>query len=260
MTPFTLALLWALLFPCISAQVQSQWKTLAAVPTGPLHEHATVALSNTTIAVLGGVTQAGAVLDTLYIYSIPSNTWQKAASLPVTINHANAAAVGGKIYVLGGMTGATWAGTSQCWAYDPTTDRWSAIASMPSSEARGSAVVGVHNKTIWLASGKAGSGGESLTTVSAFDTAAGEWREDIPAAAKTIPEGRDHGGGGIIGDKFYQVGGSLGAISNRKDTVFVLELGDLGKGWVTAKGRMPTPRRGFATGIIGGKIYTFGGE
>lgn len=40
----------------------------------------------------------------------------------------------------------------------------------------------------------------------------------------------------------------------------VLDLDDLGKGWATAKGRMPTPRRGFATGIVGTKIYTFGGE
>ena len=52
----------------------------------------------------------------------------------------------------------------------------------------------------------------------------------------------------------------MGAISNRKDTVFVLDLEDLSAGWTTAKGKMPTPRRGFATGIVGTKFYTFGGE
>ncbi|KAK1753234.1 kelch repeat-containing protein [Echria macrotheca] len=253
-------LLLSTLLPLAAAQVTAQWKTLAVVPTGPLHEHATVALSPTTLAIVGGVTQKGAVLDTLYLYSIPTNTWKKAASLPVTINHANAAVVDGLLYVLGGMTGASWAGNPKAWLYDPATDKWSNLPAMPTSEARGSAVMGVYNKTVWLASGKTGSGGESVTTVSAFDTTTQKWLTDIPAAAKNIPEGRDHGGGGIIGTKFYQLGGSLGPISNRKDTVFVLDLADLSKGWITAKGKMPTPRRGFATGIVGNKIYTFGGE
>lgn len=119
--------------------------------------------------------------------------------------------------------------------------------------------MGVYNKTIWLASGKTGSGGRSVTTVSAFDTVTGKWRE-IPSAAKNIPEGRDHGGGGVIGTKFYQIAGSDGAIANRKDTVYVLDLEGLERGWMTAKGRMPTPRRGFATAVVGEEIWTFGGE
>ncbi|KAK3377597.1 kelch domain-containing protein [Podospora didyma] len=239
---------------------QSAWKTLAPVPAGAIHEHSTVALSTTQLAIIGGVLQTGGVIDSVYIYDIPKDSWQKVASLPVTINHANAAAVDGKIYVLGGMTGASWAGTPKCWAYDPPSNKWTSIASMTTSEARGSAVAGVYNRTIWLASGKTGSGGESVATVSAYDVITGQWLTSIPEKAKRIPGGRDHGGGGVIGTKFYQIAGSLGPISNRTDTVFVLDLEDLAKGWITAKGRMPTPRRGFATAVVGKKFYTFGGE
>jgi N-acetylneuraminic acid mutarotase len=257
---WALAIRFASSHPSKATWATGSWKSLADVPTGPIHEHSTVALSSTELAIVGGVRPPGTVIDSVYIYNIPKDSWRKAASLPVTINHANAAVVDGKIYVLGGMTGANWAGTPKCWVYDPAKDKWASITAMPRAEARGSAVMGVYNKTIWLASGKTGSGGESVTTVSAYDTVSGAWLTSIPGPAKHIPEGRDHGGGGIIGTEFYQLGGSLGPISNRKDTVFVLDLEDLTKGWVTKRGRMPTPRRGFATGVVGTKIYTFGGE
>ncbi|KAK3322911.1 hypothetical protein B0H66DRAFT_515627 [Apodospora peruviana] len=246
--------------PVNTRETHASWKPLVDYPAGPIHEHACVTLSATQIAVIGGVLQTGAVLSSIYIYDIPRNTWTKVASLPVTINHANAAAVSGKIYVLGGMTGSSWAGTPKCWVYDPITDKWTSIPSMPAGEARGSAVVGLYNNTIWLASGKTGSGGTSVTTVSAYDTVAGQWLTSLPEQARNIPEGRDHGGGGIVGTKFYQMGGSLGPISNRKDTVFVLDLDDLKSGWMTRGGRMPTPRRGFASAVVGTKVYTFGGE
>jgi N-acetylneuraminic acid mutarotase len=237
----------------------SGWSTLASVPTGPLHEHSIVVLSPTKLAIIGGVLQAPTVLNTVYIYDIPSNTWTKAVNFPVAINHANAAVVDGKLYVLGGMIGAGWVGTEKSWVYDLAADKWTAVPSMPASEARGSAAMGVYNKTIWLASGKTGSGGKSLTTVSAFDSITQKWLT-IPEPAKNIPEGRDHGGGVIIGTRFYQLGGSLQEIANRKDTVFVLDLENLSKGWITAKGRMPTPRRGIAVAAIETKIFTFGGE
>lgn len=237
------------------------WHTLARVPVGPIHEHSTVALPGGRLATIGGVLQSARVIDTVAIYHVANNSWTSAAPLPITINHANAADVDGVLYVLGGMTGANWAGTGQSWWYDEAANKWVALPSMPASETlRGSAAVGVYNGTVWLASGKTRSGGDSVTAVSAFDTRAKKWRTDVPAAARNIPEGRDHGGGAVVGSKFYQIAGSLKEIANRKDTVFVLDLEDLAAGWKTAKGRMPTPRRGFATGTVGTKIYTFGGE
>ncbi|KAK3370945.1 hypothetical protein B0T24DRAFT_680086 [Lasiosphaeria ovina] len=73
-------------------------------------KQAATTLSSTQLVIIDGVLQTGAVLDSVYLYDIPKNAWKKLAPLPVAINHANAAAVDGKIYVLGGMTGASWAG------------------------------------------------------------------------------------------------------------------------------------------------------
>lgn len=238
----------------------ASWRTLARMPAGNIHEHSVVALSPTQLVSVGGVLQQGGPISSVYLYDLVKDSWKKLASLPVTINHANAAVVDGKLYVLGGMTGSGWVGNPTTWLYDQAADKWTTLASMPASEARGSAVMGVYNKTVWLASGKTKSGGESVATVSAFDTATGRWLDTIPAKAKNLPEGRDHGGGGIVGTKYYQIAGSLGPLTNRTDTVFVLDLENLAAGWARAKGRMPTPRRGFATALIGSKFYTFGGE
>ncbi|KAK0718464.1 hypothetical protein B0T26DRAFT_872662 [Lasiosphaeria miniovina] len=73
-----------------------------------------VALAPTQLAIIGRILQAG-VIDSVHIYDIPEDSWKKVASLPKTIDHGNAAAVDGKIYVLGSVTGANWAGTLRSW-------------------------------------------------------------------------------------------------------------------------------------------------
>jgi len=241
-------------------QSSGMWKTLAPVPVGPFHEESTVAISDTKIAIIGGILARGGMTDYVGIYDIPTNTWTRGAPLPVPINHANAAVVGGKIYVLGGMTGAAWAGDGRSWVYDPYTNVWTALTPMPGGAGRGSAAMGVYNGTIWMAGGKTnGMGGASVDTVSAYHVESGTWLE-VPSAAKHIPGARDHGGGAVVGTKFYQLGGSQDGIPNRKDTVFILDLQNVVRGWTTAQGRMPTPRRGLAAAAVGTKIYTFGGE
>jgi len=111
-----------------------------------------------------------------------------------------------------------------------------------------------------VAGGKAGTGTKSVDTVSAFDTASRKWLTNLPVAASRIPGARDHVGGAIVGHKFYVVGGRDTETTNVKDTVFVLDLENLGAGWKTSAAKVPTARGGLATAAVGSKIYTFGGE
>lgn len=111
-----------------------------------------------------------------------------------------------------------------------------------------------------VAGGKAGTGTKSVDTVSAFDTASRKWLTSLPVAASRIPGARDHVGGAVVGHKFYVLGGRDTATTNVKDTLFVLDLEDLGAGWKTSQSSLPTARGGLATAAVGGKIYTFGGE
>jgi N-acetylneuraminic acid mutarotase len=75
-----------------------------------------------------------------------------------------------------------------------------------------------------------------------------------------LPEARDHAGAAVVGSKMYVLGGRKDGQANKKDTVFVLDLCDLEKGWKTHGAKMPTARGGVATGVVGRKVYVFGGE
>ena len=251
----------------------SQWTTLAPIPLFPRQEHSTVFLPPSSFAILGGVipiaNSTGVNTTSLVqLYDIPSNTWKSLAPLPTPLNHANAASVDGKLYVLGGLEVASdgaWRGTSKSWVYDPISDIWTEIERIPEGDGRGSAAVGVHDGVVFLAGGMSvlhavqGGQQETVAAVSAFDTVAGKWLS-LPEKARQLPEGRDHAGAAVVDGKLFVIGGRDHGQANVKGTVYVLDLEDLSAGWTTKNGVMPTPRGGVAAAAVGGKVYTFGGE
>ncbi|KFA76925.1 hypothetical protein S40288_06205 [Stachybotrys chartarum IBT 40288] len=254
---------------------RGSWQSLAPIPIAPRQEHGTVAISSNTIAIVGGIIPSGIVSNgtgfnttsIVQLYDILDNQWTSGASAPVEVNHPNLAAVDGKIYLLGGLgdTGAAWDGFPDSFVYDSATNNWDSIEPMPIDERRGSAAVGVYNKTIYLAGGlrtlelRIGGIQATMDVVSAFDTVSGKWTP-VPEIARRIPEGRDHAGGAVVGHHFYVLGGRRDGLASLKDTVFVLDLEDMERGWRTSEGRFPTPRGGLSAATIGHLIYTFGGE
>jgi len=185
------------------------------------------------------------------------------------MNHLNAAAVDGKIYVLGGLAPApgtewpptsVWPAVNDCWVYNPAQDTWTRLpTNVTDNQLRGAAAVGVHGKVIYLAGGMTDGLGGSVATVSAYDTVSGEWLK-LPSKATDMPAARDHAGAAVIGNTFYVLGGRDHGQANVKDDVFALDLLNLESGWMTKEGKMPTPRGGICVGNVDGKVYTFGGE
>ncbi|KAK4040498.1 hypothetical protein C8A01DRAFT_15646 [Parachaetomium inaequale] len=262
--------------PCNSPS--PHWKTLSPIALYPRQEHTTLALNRTTLAILGGIVPNGLptqfnTTSLLQLYSIPTNKWHPAplAPMPVALNHPNAAAVDGKIYLLGGLDDrgdGIWRGTGRSWVYDPTTNTWAELPGIPDVP-RGSAAMGVDERTgvVYLAGGMTqlplieGAGEqESVDVVSAFDTRKGEWVAALPAGVKAMPGRRDHAGAVVVDRVMYVLGGRDRGQHNVRGDVFALDLGRLGKGWVTKAGKMPTPRGGVCAGAVAGKVYVFGGE
>ncbi|KAK0382817.1 hypothetical protein NLU13_9912 [Sarocladium strictum] len=240
-----------------------RWQKLAPIPS-PRQEQATVALSDTKIAIVGGIVSnengTGVVTtDLVQVYDIPSDSWSTVEPLPSAMNHPNAAVVNGKLYLLGGLTPeetAAWQATTACWVYDPEGDVWAELEDMPEDEGRGSA-------TIVLVPGPAGEQ-RSVATVTTYDTETGEW-----SVWPSLPLERDHAGGAVIDGKMYVLGGRRFGQTNVTDTVFSLDLSSPEEGWTTSDARMPTPRGGLAAGTVSVKakdgyltslVYTFGGE
>lgn len=182
------------------------------------------------------------------------------------MNHGNIASAGGKVYILGRLSGggSLWTGLGDNFVYDPAVDIWDRLPSPPSGTERGASAMGVCGKRIIVAGGllyvNLTSGSDqlsselSVTTVSMFDTETRKWKY-----LQDFPEGRDHFGGQVIWDVFYVIGGCLSGRTNVRGTMFALNLMNPELGW-TLKTPIPTARGGISTTTIGTKIFTFGGE
>jgi N-acetylneuraminic acid mutarotase len=240
------------------------FKPLAPLLT-PRQEHGVTAVGND-IYLIGGIGN-GSAINTIEIYNIKTNSSSMGPPLPISYHHPNVATVDGKLYVLGGITGAGgWKASAKSYLLDPSSPNkaWKEIADVP--VARGSAVVGVHGKTIWLAGGEQNKpGGDPtakgsgnmlpLDTVTSYDTTSNKWttHDNIP-----LPEAREHTGAAVIDDIFYAVAGRKGGAANNRATVFALNLTTPTK-W-NLRAEIPSPRGGISTAQVGKKIYTFGGE
>jgi N-acetylneuraminic acid mutarotase len=180
------------------------------------------------------------------------------------MHHPNVAVVGNKLYVLGGISGLiNWRSVPNSYEYDPATNKWKTIEPMPNP--RGSAAVGVHGSTVYLAGGlqtrEANAKGRlesmaAVDVVSSYDTISGKWTSHPDLK---LPEARDHGGGVVLGDTFYFVGGRVGNPQANRGTLFALNVTSPKPAW-TQLATMPSQRGGIAVAAIANKIYVFGGE
>jgi N-acetylneuraminic acid mutarotase len=191
------------------------------------------------------------------VYNTVNNSWSEVAPLPLAAHHTNVASVDGKLYYLGGLFSKANIFQSEAlptsYRYDPALNKWEEIAPMPNP--RGSAVVGVHGKAIYLAGGLL-SGMRSVDIVSSYDTVTNKWTS---LDALKLPEARDHAGGAVVDGVFYVVGGRVGMPNGNRATVYSLNLTSPSAKWTT-KAAMPAPRGGLAAAATGKRIYTFGGE
>jgi N-acetylneuraminic acid mutarotase len=230
------------------------WKSLAPIAGGTRQEHST-GTTGSKILIIGGMVN-GDSINKVEIYDIEKDSWSNGPSLPVAMHHPNIASVDGNIYVLGGLTGTTWAATGQSFRYDAVDNKWVKLAEMTDNPS-GSSVLGVSGKTVYVASGlqSNGTGRKSSKALASYDITANTWKTyDV-----LLPEGRDHAGGGLIDGVLYIMGGRLGSPTATRGTTLALNLTAQPLKWVE-KTPLPTKRGGFPSVVIGKKIFTFGGE
>jgi N-acetylneuraminic acid mutarotase len=196
------------------------WKALAPLPTKRGSANAVVVSGK--IYVIGGAglhpgsketvvhpTRPHRALDTNEVYDPVTNRWEARSAMPTARNHAAAAAVGSRIYVIGGRIGSAFisraSNTDVVEMYDPATDQWGPLlAAMPTARSAGS--WGVFRDRIYVA------GGEQRTpefqktfrAVEAYDPAGNRWTILPPM---DFPR---HGmAGDIIDGKFHLVSGDV---------------------------------------------------
>jgi N-acetylneuraminic acid mutarotase len=118
--------------------------------------------------------------------------WTQRASLLNARNHTAAAAVGGFVYCVGGQHNQEEAEDpqSQVDRYDPTTDTWTQVASLPAPRSHLTGGTFTMNGRIIVVGGGAGFGNPQRTVFS-YDPASNKWITLglLPAARSTVVAG-----------------------------------------------------------------------
>lgn len=211
------------------------------------------------IYVVGGIGPRAQTLVSATAYDPSTRTWKSLPDLPEPISHAGVVCAMGRLYVVGGfgpigirLRGfmfARWDPLDSVWIYDPRAARWSSGPKMPGG--RGAGGIAVARGAIWYVGGIA-EDREVSADLFRLDLATNSWERK--AGMSTA---RDHLRMEAVGERLF-------AISGRKDdlrfNLSAVERYEIETGAWTRAADFPNPRGGLASAVLGGRIYTFGGE
>jgi non-specific serine/threonine protein kinase len=220
------------------------WQALA--PALSKRTEVAAAAAANRIVVAGGYRADGATVSTVEVFDVGSGRWEPGPDLPVPVNHAMSAAVGGRIYVFGGYLSSNRP-TDVAFTLDG--DQWRQVASLPQPRAAGTAVA--LGDTVYVAGGIGANGLAADMLV--YDAAADRW-----STAPGPPSRREHLGGAGFGGIVYTVGGRTGGLSTN---LTAFEAYDPRTSAWTRLPDLPTRRGGLAaTATCTGLIVAIGGE
>jgi N-acetylneuraminic acid mutarotase len=195
---------------------------------------------------------SNALVGTIRIADFP---WTSRRPAPTTRQHAAAAVIDGRLYLVGGQltgTGVTpGPATGVLEIYDPATDTWTTGASMPTPR-MGLVAATVGGKLYAIGGATDGFQSPNATgTVEVYDPATNTWAAGVP-----MPTARAYAGGAAVeGGRVIVAGGRTQAT----DVLGVVESYDPAtQAWSTLPS-LPTARRDLAATSIGGTLYAAGG-
>ncbi len=118
------------------------------------------------------------MVNTLEVYDPANDTWTTKAPMPTTRVQMGSAVINGKLFVVGGTTNGTAAGSlATLEVYDPVNDTWMTKASMPTS--RYALGAGEVNGILYAVSGYI-VGDISVNTVEAYNPTTDTWTTVAP--------------------------------------------------------------------------------
>jgi N-acetylneuraminic acid mutarotase len=205
------------------------------------------------VQVGGKLYLAGGKSNVQQVYDPATNAWANVAPLPAPtpLDHIQAAAVGGRIYYIGGLTSYPGPSVGSVYIYDPASNTFTTGAPMPAGRDRGAGGVAVYDGKVYIAGGL--HAGITVGWFDVYDPATNTW-----ASLPDLPHRRDHFQGAVVNDRFWAIGGRVSSSSFR---VGYNEAYDFATGrWVTGFAPLPTLRGGFATAVFGTEIAVIGGE
>src|SRR5262252_3486479 len=148
-------------------------------------------------------------IDNAWEYDPAADSWKALAPMPTKRGSPVAVAAGGKIYVIGGRTGAAFisvaTNTNIVEEYDPATDSWGpSKARMPS--ARSAVAWGTYRDRIYIAGGEFQDDSmmAAFRAFEAYQPATNSW-----TILPRMPVPRHGLAGGVVGNRIHLVSGEV---------------------------------------------------
>lgn len=181
------------------------------------------------------------------VSSPPSITasWAAQRDVPIGLSAAAAASVDGKIYLIGGRSGASV--SPRTLRYDPSSNAWAALPEKPTAVADVQAVV--LGGKIYIPGGEQADRSVS-TVLEVYDPANQSWQ-----SRAALPQPRSGYGLAAVDGRLYLFGGWDGS-QVRAETLVYDPATDQ---WLE-QAPMPTARAYSAAVTVDGRIYVLGGE
>jgi hypothetical protein len=226
-----------------SAGSAARWRRIADIPTA--RSEVAAVLFRGGIYVIGGF-GGGNIVER---YDIGLDRWSRAPDLPVSVDHAMAAAFetgeAAGIYVIGGNAGAPIA---RAFVLAPGASSWREIARMPNP--RSQAATAVVGNVVYVFGGY--DGARLVAPTYAYDVTTGRWRE---VAAILTP--RDHLAGATLRGRACAIGGRRLSLTTN---LGAFECYDPQRDAWEKMPDAPTPRGGVGAATYGDSLIFVGGE
>jgi N-acetylneuraminic acid mutarotase len=192
-------------------------------------------------AVDGGNVDGGAAADG------GPGTWRPVASLPSPRQEIAAAALGGDLYLVGGLVSGTRA-TRSVLRYRAAEDRWTAVADYPLAVDH-AAAASAQGRLFVMGGSENFNANAPLRKVFAYDPGRDAWD-----ARADLPRGRWGGAAAAVGDRIFFAGG----LGDGATEVFAYDA--VHDTWSTLADVAAVPRDHLAAAAAGGKVYFVGGR
>jgi N-acetylneuraminic acid mutarotase len=184
--------------------------------------------------------------------------WAFVADMPLDLEATAGASDGTYFYAAGGFSFSTGDNSDTLYRYNPSTNAWDQMASMPQALAMGTAVYYPTTNKIYVFGGADFNSGDNFDTTFIYDIATNMW-----SSGAAMPDVRSFSAGGYVSStgKIYILSGyNTGFVDSAQPNTW--EYDPVANTWndLTATVPYPHPAGGFAYGVINNKLYTAGGR
>jgi N-acetylneuraminic acid mutarotase len=176
-------------------------------------------------------------------------SWTSLAAMPTARGGLGVAVASGKIFAIGGSNSNLELNVNE--AYEPNADRWSIKAPMPT--ARSGFAIAVYDNKIYVIGGAVGA---SFTgNVEVYDPLTDIWHTKA-----SMPTPRADLYASIVNGKIYLIGGKIySSTAPYYRQTDINEVYDPATNTWSTNASMPNAVQGYASAVIGSKIYIIGG-